>query len=160
MDGCLRWEEDWLCGCAVRDVLLSIVDLSSVISLCLAFLFLFLSANNGTAMHRHPQAKHREVSISPHAWNTIQDLWRSVSWNIIRISRLLASATLKWVTFCDLISSPKLCSNTLPPSHLQFTRCRRRRREGDEPDDWASASQDADCLFVYMFGLLILSSGL
>lgn len=118
MDGCLSLEEDWLCGCVVRDVLLSIVDLSSVISLCLAFFFSphFLSANNGTAMHQHPQAKHREVRdcVYPHAWNTIQDLWRRVSWNIIRILRLFVSATLKWVTFCDLISSPKLCSNTLP----------------------------------------------
>lgn len=56
MDGWLRLEEDWLCGCVVRDVLLSIVDPSSVISPCLAFLFLFLSANNGTATHQHPQA--------------------------------------------------------------------------------------------------------
>lgn len=59
MDGRLSLEEDWLCGCVVRDVLLSIVDLSSVISLCLAFLFLFMSANNGTAMHQHSQAKPR-----------------------------------------------------------------------------------------------------
>lgn len=162
MNGCLSLEEDWLYGCVVRDVLLSIVDLSSVISLCLAFFFLFLSANNGTAMHQYPQANTERlgICISPHAWNTIQDLWRSVSWNIIRILRLLVSATLKWVTFCDLISSPKLCSSTLPPFHLQFTRCRRRRREGAGLVEWASASQDADCLFVYMFGLLILSSGL
>lgn len=41
-------------------------------------LFLFLSANNGTAMHQHPQAKHREVrDCIMHAWNNIQDLmWK------------------------------------------------------------------------------------
>lgn len=49
-DGCLSLEED---GFVVGDVLLSIVDLSSAISLCLAFLFLFLSAKKSVAMHRH-----------------------------------------------------------------------------------------------------------
>ena len=61
MDECLSLEEDWLCGCVVRDVLLSIVDLSSVMFSLSGFLFLFLSANNCTAMHQHPQTEHREV---------------------------------------------------------------------------------------------------
>lgn len=40
------------------------------------FLLLVLSANNGTAMHQHPQAKHTEVKhcISLHTQNAIQDL--------------------------------------------------------------------------------------
>lgn len=54
----------------VRDVLLSIVNLSSLIFLCLALLLPFLSANNDIATHRHPQAKHGEVRdcVPPHAW--------------------------------------------------------------------------------------------
>lgn len=113
-----------------------------------------------TGSHKPNHGEVRD-SILALARDMIQDLWGSFCWNIIRVLRLLASATLKWVTFCDLISSPELCSESLPTSsHLQFRRCRRRQREGAGLNDWASASQDADCLFVYMFGLLILSSGL
>lgn len=73
----------------------------------------------------------------------------------------LVSAPLKWVTFCDLISSPKLCSSTLSPVSSPVHKVQEEdggRELGSMTE--LTASQDADCVFVYMFGLLILSSGL
>lgn len=164
MDGCLGLEEDWLYGCVVRDVLLSIVDLSSVISLCLAFFFLFLTANNGTAMHQHPQARHREVRDCITLHRIIFRIKKKKqSWNIIRILRLLVSATFKWVTFCDLISSSELCSNpatlfSCSPRLICRSQDTQKKMEGRSPALWLGLSQPgcrlSVCLYVWTFNLV------
>lgn len=153
MDARLSLEEDlaaWLCSerCTAEDC-------TSVISHFSLFLFLLSVCKQWHSRAPAPKSQaERIVSIRMHGiiFKIYEDaspeiLLDSFSHRHIEVGHILWSykQPLIYALLC-LICSSQGAEGT--------------GREGAWLSDWASASHDADCLFVYMFGLLILSSGL
>lgn len=159
MDGCLSSEEGRLSTerCTAEHC-------GSVISHFSVSRFLFLSVckqwhSHAPAPKSQAQSGYGLCVLHMHGMG-IQDKYFYYL-HIIRSVRLLIDATLKWVTLCHPINGPRLCTDALSRLIGGSQRCQRRLRESELSSlTEAVASQNADCLFVYMFGLLILSSGL